>query len=161
MAPRSLFRWFVLTALLWGSAAAADPADPWWADAWPFRVPLTVSGAGVAEATVEGQERDAFASCLAATAKAKRFGTSLEGLSITTVLEPLPGRRNGVAVAAASPRPLVPARRGSDEPVAAEGEPWRLTTYQPEGSTKTLNPNIVIPGPPLRGIFSPSATSMT
>jgi O-antigen/teichoic acid export membrane protein len=25
---------------------------------------------------------------------------------------------------------------------AAEGEPWRLTTYQPEGSTKTLNPNI-------------------
>jgi hypothetical protein len=25
---------------------------------------------------------------------------------------------------------------------AAEGEPWRLTTYRPEGSTKTLNPNI-------------------
>jgi O-antigen/teichoic acid export membrane protein len=25
---------------------------------------------------------------------------------------------------------------------AVEGEPWRLTTYQPEGSTKTLNPNI-------------------
>ncbi|MEJ2737671.1 MAG: oligosaccharide flippase family protein, partial [Anaerolineae bacterium] len=25
---------------------------------------------------------------------------------------------------------------------AADGEPWRLTTYQPEGSTKTLNPNI-------------------
>jgi O-antigen/teichoic acid export membrane protein len=25
---------------------------------------------------------------------------------------------------------------------AAEGQPWRLTTYRPEGSTKTLNPNI-------------------
>ncbi|MGC9334329.1 MAG: oligosaccharide flippase family protein, partial [Anaerolineae bacterium] len=25
---------------------------------------------------------------------------------------------------------------------AAEGDPWRLTTYRPEGSTKTLNPNI-------------------
>ena len=24
----------------------------------------------------------------------------------------------------------------------AEGDPWRLTTYRPEGSTKTLNPNI-------------------
>jgi len=25
---------------------------------------------------------------------------------------------------------------------AAEGDPWRITTYRPEGSTKTLNPNI-------------------
>ncbi len=33
--------------------ARADAADAWWDDAWPYRVPVTASGSGVAEATID------------------------------------------------------------------------------------------------------------
>ena len=30
----------------------ADAADTWWDDAWPYRIPVTVSGTGVAEVSI-------------------------------------------------------------------------------------------------------------
>ncbi len=31
----------------------ADAADAWWSDAWPYRIPVTVSGSGVAQVSVD------------------------------------------------------------------------------------------------------------
>ncbi len=33
--------------------AQADAADGWWNDAWPYRVPVTVGGSGVAEVAID------------------------------------------------------------------------------------------------------------
>jgi hypothetical protein len=35
------------------SAHAVDAADAWWDDAWPYRIPVTVSGDGVASASID------------------------------------------------------------------------------------------------------------
>ena len=41
------------TALQAGQVAHADPTDPWWNDDWPYRIPVSVSGSGVAEVSVD------------------------------------------------------------------------------------------------------------
>ncbi len=33
--------------------AQADAADAWWDDAWPYRIPVTVSGSGVAQVSID------------------------------------------------------------------------------------------------------------
>lgn len=33
--------------------ARANAIDPWWDDAWPYRIPLTVGGSGVAQAAID------------------------------------------------------------------------------------------------------------
>jgi hypothetical protein len=51
---------FVLLALLMAAGlplqptpARADPADAWWDEAWPYRIPVTVSGGGVAQVSID------------------------------------------------------------------------------------------------------------
>jgi hypothetical protein len=51
---------FVLLALLIAAAlpvrptpARADAADAWWDEAWPYRIPVTVSGGGVAQVSID------------------------------------------------------------------------------------------------------------
>ena len=34
-------------------ALLADAADDWWDDAWPYRIPVTVSGSGVAQVSID------------------------------------------------------------------------------------------------------------
>ncbi len=44
--------WCVLWVLV-SVPAAADPGDEWWDEAWPYRVPVTASGSGVAEVSID------------------------------------------------------------------------------------------------------------
>ncbi|MBN1318312.1 MAG: hypothetical protein JXA42_22715, partial [Anaerolineales bacterium] len=46
----------VLTLLLYppaDGAGAADVADSWWDDAWPYRIPVSASGDGVVEVSID------------------------------------------------------------------------------------------------------------
>ncbi len=44
----------VSAAILFASSSAlADSSDEWWDDAWPFRIPVTVSGAGIVSVSVD------------------------------------------------------------------------------------------------------------
>ncbi|GAB4451301.1 MAG: hypothetical protein Kow0031_33880 [Anaerolineae bacterium] len=49
-------RWIILLGLLvlWLSppVSRADAADEWWDEAWPYRIPVTVSGSGVAQVSI-------------------------------------------------------------------------------------------------------------
>jgi hypothetical protein len=52
---RTAFAWLLLGLLLlapWPTPAQADAADAWWDEAWPYRIPVTVSGSGVAQVSV-------------------------------------------------------------------------------------------------------------
>jgi len=58
-----LIHWIALIALLGVSMvephvppARADAADAWWNEAWPYRIPVTASGAGVAEVAINFTE---------------------------------------------------------------------------------------------------------
>ena len=46
----------VAVATFFATSAAADPADSWWDEAWPYRTPVTVSGSGVATVTIDFTE---------------------------------------------------------------------------------------------------------
>ena len=56
MTKRALFMLILLGALLAGAfpplPARADAADAWWDTAWPYRIPVTVSGSGVAQVSL-------------------------------------------------------------------------------------------------------------
>jgi hypothetical protein len=42
----------LLALLLWPQNSRADAADAWWNQAWPYRIPVTVSGSGVAQVSI-------------------------------------------------------------------------------------------------------------
>lgn len=42
----------LLVVLLSPPVSRADAADGWWDDAWPYRIPVTVSGSGVAQVSI-------------------------------------------------------------------------------------------------------------
>ena len=58
MRSRTLLLLFcsLLVSIFVGTRAAAsspnDPADAWWDDSWPYRIPVTVGGSGVVETTI-------------------------------------------------------------------------------------------------------------
>ena len=50
-------RFFILACLLGlgiisPGSTRADAADAWWDNAWPYRIPVTVSGSGIAQVSI-------------------------------------------------------------------------------------------------------------
>jgi hypothetical protein len=43
----------LLTSFPAATPAQADAADAWWDEAWPYRVPVTVGGGGIAQVAID------------------------------------------------------------------------------------------------------------
>jgi len=58
MTHRAMRGWAILLTVLWGVGgvapdARADPADGWWDEGWPYRLPVSVTGSGVVEVSID------------------------------------------------------------------------------------------------------------